>query len=250
MRKLPRRTATTNVVARPTCQVVTIPSDLPLSDTECHVLSLGLSYCPTPTTTNQYDLQRDLHAFLRRIQLQAHFHIQTDSRVGGSVTPLLPTSQLTSLIDSIAPRKSNWNPPPARTPAIAHFIHSATRLVRRATACSPYSNHNLILAETLALQNLSLIQDIIVKPADMGGAVVVWDKRLYIEECERLLSNRDHYMTLDSYPTESYQQQVKDTIVAFISDNKLPPQARKLIVDEPRCSVFYCLPNIHKPNNP
>ena len=29
-----------------------------------------------------------------------------------------------------------------------------------------------------------------------------------------------------------------------------PPQARKLIVDEPRCSVFYCLPKIHKPNNP
>ena len=250
LRKLPRRTAITNNVVRPTCQVVTIPADLPLSDTERHVLSLGLSYCPTPATTNQYDLQRDLQAFLRRIQLQAHFHNRTDDGAVNSFTSSLPTSEVTSLIDSIAPRKSSWNPPPARTPAIAHFIDSASNLVRRTGARHMYSSHNLTQTETLVLHNLSRRQDIIIKHADKGGAVVVWDRNLYVEECQRLLANSDHYTTIDSDPTAEYQQQVKDTIVAFISDNKLPPQARKLIVDEPCCSVFYCLPKIHKPNNP
>jgi hypothetical protein len=41
--------------------------------------------------------------------------------------------------------------------------------------------------ERTALQNLRSNEDIIIKPADKGSAVVVMDKSAYIQEAERFL---------------------------------------------------------------
>jgi hypothetical protein len=43
--------------------------------------------------------------------------------------------------------------------------------------------------ERTALQNLRSNEDIIIKPADKGSAVVVMDKSAYIREAERQLSD-------------------------------------------------------------
>jgi hypothetical protein len=43
--------------------------------------------------------------------------------------------------------------------------------------------------------------DIIIKPADKGSAVVVMDKTTYIQEAERQLSDCRFYEKLDSDPT-------------------------------------------------
>ena len=47
---------------------------------------------------------------------------------------------------------------------------------------------NLKVDEEKALQKLRKREDIIIKPADKGGALVVWRKDLYCDEAKKQLS--------------------------------------------------------------
>ena len=57
----------------------------------------------------------------------------------------------------------------------------------------PLQQLNLTRAEEMALQSLMSRQDIIIKPADKGNAVVVWDRDLYIAEAHRQLDDNSAY---------------------------------------------------------
>ena len=61
---------------------------------------------------------------------------------------------------------------------------------------------NLTPVERTALQNLRSNEDIIIKPADKGSAVVVMDKSAYIREAERQLSDNRFDNKSDKDPTK------------------------------------------------
>ena len=44
-----------------------------------------------------------------------------------------------------------------------------------------------------ALINLSKKEDIVINPADKGGAVVIMNKNDYIDKCQNLLKDPRHY---------------------------------------------------------
>ena len=73
---------------------------------------------------------------------------------------------------------------------------------------------------------------------------------MYIQESFKLLSNPAHYEKIPLDPTADYQVEVSSTIRSFIRSQSLPPEAHKLIPSDPRCSIFYILPKIHKDGNP
>ena len=102
----------------------------------------------------------------------------------------------------------------------------------------------------MALKNLSKRQDIIIKSADKGGAVVVWRSDLYKEEALRQLSDTSFYAKVEKDLTSNNQKVVKDTIQNLIVKQELPATATNLIITTPRTSCIYFLPKIHKPNNP
>jgi len=56
--------------------------------------------------------------------------------------------------------------------------------------------------EKTALQDLKRHNDVIIKPADKGGAVVVWKSDLYIQEANRQLSDNRFYQRLDADPIQ------------------------------------------------
>jgi hypothetical protein len=58
--------------------------------------------------------------------------------------------------------------------------------------------------------------DIIIKPADKGSAVVVMDKTTYIQEAERQLSNCRFYEKLDSDPTLDFTQKIMRAVVYLL----------------------------------
>ena len=69
----------------------------------------------------------------------------------------------------------------------------------------------------MALKNLSKRQDIIIKSADKGGAVVVWRSDLYKEEeALRQLSDTSFYAKVEKDLTSNNQKIVKDTIQNLI----------------------------------
>lgn len=212
-------------------KVVCIPPDLLLSADERSILSKGLSFVPAPRSCNSYDILRDAQKMTRRFKLRYFFR---DS-----------ANRERSIFESINPKTSNW------TPYISHPViqYFADRVPCVATTKRPNPS-NLSREEVQAIASVRARSDIVIKPADKGGAVVVWRKDLYIEEALRQLSDTKHYSALSSDPLQEYQEEITATVMTLISRGELQDDASRLIVEDPKCSRFYLLPKIHKQNNP
>ena len=109
---------------------------------------------------------------------------------------------------------------------------------------------NLSKEEWTAHQNFKTRDDIVIKPADKGGAVVVWRTNLYKQEAFRQLADTKFYAKVNKDLTQANQKIVKDTVNKLILEQKLLSTARNLFVTTPKTSTFYLKPKIHKPNNP
>ena len=75
------------------------------------------------------------------------------------------------------------------------------------TATSQTFN-NLSSEENEAVRLLKNRDDIIIKPADKGSAVVVMDRCDYIQEAERQLSDERFYKKLNSDPTHQFNKEI------------------------------------------
>ena len=75
----------------------------------------------------------------------------------------------------------------------------------------PRHNHdNMSKQEKTALRQLKSRQDIVIKQANKGGAIVVWRKDLYIQEANRHLSNTEFYVHVESDTTKTIQTQLAE----------------------------------------
>ena len=102
----------------------------------------------------------------------------------------------------------------------------------------------------MGLKSLRNRTDIVIKPADKGGAVCVWDRTLYIKEGEKQLSDTRFYKKLEHDITSDIQKEIVKEIRDMIKNEQLPPSAENLIMKSPSCSIFYVLPKIHKEGIP
>ena len=110
------------------------------------------------------------------------------------------------------------------------------------------SNSTVILnVPTFRLKNGR--KQIVIKPADKNGAVVVWRSDLY-QEASRQLSDKSFYAKADKDFTLTNRELVKETFQDLISKQELPVTAQNLIITTPRISRIYFTPKIQKPNNP
>ena len=91
---------------------------------------------------------------------------------------------------------------------------------------------------------------IFIKPADKGGAVVVWHKQLYMDEAYRQLTDDQHYTQETEDMTSIHNNVIQQEINRLIVNGDLPKSAVHLIVPNPRTAKFYILPKIHKANTP
>ena len=81
---------------------------------------------------------------------------------------------------------------------------------------------NLSKEEWTAHQNLKTRDDIVIKPVDKGGAVVVWRTDLYKQEAFRQLADAKFYAKVNKDLTQANQKIVKDTVNKLILEQKLP----------------------------
>ncbi|KAI2647985.1 hypothetical protein H4Q32_026593 [Labeo rohita] len=110
---------------------------------------------------------------------------------------------------------------------------------------------NLTPQEIEALEDLSHREDIVIKPADKGSAIVVMDKPQYVQECLRQLQNTDFYTKLavpiftDSIP------RIQQTVQKLLEEGNLHKKQADYLIGEqiPRSRRFYILPKIHKPRD-
>ena len=93
---------------------------------------------------------------------------------------------------------------------------------------------------------------IVIKPADKGGAIVVWSKKLYLQEGHNQLLDVQSYKTSPTDVTLSNNHKVHTVIKHLITTQDLPTGASSLCVIDSCVGkpTFYMLPKIHKPDNP
>jgi len=112
-----------------------------------------------------------------------------------------------------------------------------------------YKDNNLSKNELMALRQLKNNNNIVIKPADKGGAIVVMDRSLYLAEGQRQLHNTAYYKRLSDhiYPdTIPIINNVLNKLYnkGYITDKQLIYLSSKQ--DDVKARQFYLLPKIHK----
>ena len=79
--------------------------------------------------------------------------------------------------------------------------------------------HNLTKSESEALKWLSDRDDIIIKSADKGGAVVVWGKEQYISEALRQLENNQYYSVPPANPLNKMKRELEELLNTAMNQN-------------------------------
>ena len=96
------------------------------------------------------------------------------------------------------------------------------------------------------MKTLANDQDIVIKPADKGGTIVIIDIKDYEKACSDHLSDPNFYEELPDDPTATYKQHVLLAVDVLQNEGLLIEFEQAMLVTEERTPNFYGLPNIHK----
>lgn len=231
-------------------------SEVPLSKDQLTVLSKGLSFAPTHNS-NLFHTRVDLFRFYRNLHLKAFYykagHTRLPTTMNGDIAHDIthdntPDNPGTSSTDILFKPKSYFTPV-VSNPSLIAFCKKVDYEVQDLfeTQSRPTQKPNLSSSERNALAELSKMDNIIVRPADKGGAVVVLSKEMYIAEATRQLQSR-HYERLRSNPlptlTSTFHNMLsRAETEGWITEN----ECKYMTVEHPSLATFYLLPKVHKP---
>lgn len=97
------------------------------------------------------------------------------------------------------------------------------------------------------IQSLAERKDIVIRPADKGGGLVILSKEYYQSEMVRLLSDHDTYRVLSKDPMLLYKVELH-AIIEDGKDQKILNKKEAMYLDPLFCRtpIIYFLPKIHK----
>lgn len=217
-----------------------------LSQDEVSLLDRGLLFIPSPIKYSSKDFLLSSQRLIRRLKLFDYFKDRDDQE---SYNPAAFHNRFNA--------PSTWVPPSFSCSKDTLAVVSAISDITNQTLyehTDGYNGlfiknvHNLPPEERHAIYALRQNQDIIIKSADKGGAVVIMQRSLYVAEAIRQLRNTKYYVKIP----ESLSAQNCSRITSIVCDlydkkyithrqrDYLLPQS----VVKPR--RFYLLPKIHK----
>ena len=101
------------------------------------------------------------------------------------------------------------------------------------------------------MRELNNNNDIVIKPADKGGSIVIMNTTDYISGADRQLNNPYHYERLLEDPTQIFNTHINNLINQAWRLNIIDESTyNNLQTKNPRIPTFYLLPKIHKNDNP
>ena len=232
-------------------------SQYKLNESEISLLNKGLSFIPTVKLIPLGHIIQCKQRNLRSIKLKDFFQSKQDRHYDPD-----------DFINRFN-RPSKWEPnfeklQPATKRVILDISSYTSQLFRngltekrgkegRLVACNSHSAQvdNLTPCERKALHNLTNNKDIIIKPADKGGAVVVLDSERYRQEGLRQLLNPVYYKELENFDTKPIVDKINRIITVLYGQGYITEkQALYFYTDIPvKHRPFYLLPKVHKPLN-
>ena len=218
-----------------------------LTESETNLLRKGLNFCPTPPPPSREQLNKDNDAFGRRLSLK-EYHAPDEIDDLSYERPAYKSSTL----EKLNKREQQINFKPSREPYINTYIETLKQDVNEILSTRQKDQRsNLTKRERAALYRLSKDKEIVIKPADKGGATVIMNSADYIEEAMRQLNNQEYYKLVDRDLTVEHEQHIIESISEHVKNKEIDEDIGALLKPaNSRTPLFYMLPKIHKANNP
>ena len=147
-----------------------------LKDTEIRVLEKGLDFATIQNKLSEPELKRSFKELCRRMRLKWHFRNEATPEF--SDWPAFST-------------KSLWNPPTGYTNLEVFLSQIEHELFQIPDKYLPY--FKLSKDEWQAIRSLAEDISIVIKKADKGSCVVIWDRLDYLSEAEKQLRDKNIY---------------------------------------------------------
>ena len=201
-----------------------------ISDSELNLLSKGLSFVPTPERIDRYQLKNDLERFGRNIRLKMFYANESTLSFSNSRAFRIP-SKWTLLIRDTQLELY-----------LSEIEHETMKIEERG------SNYpNLTKEEREAIESLVKDDSIIIKLADKGSGIVIWDKEDYLRECLNHLDNKIVYEKLEKDPLKTTNKKIHSTLSNMLRKKEIDKRLFEyLYIKRPQLVRFYLLPKIHK----
>ncbi|XP_072050367.1 uncharacterized protein [Amphiura filiformis] len=168
-------------------------------------------------------LLEDMDSFYRRLRLRNHFFDDSyASDTSDNESDPLPSHKFK--------KKSSWQPK-SRDPTLECFIKAVNNEIETFKETRDVRD-NLSKHERLALESLQKREDIIIKEADKGSAVVVMNKSDYIDKALEHLSDTNFYNKLDHDPTSEISEKVTDTIHSLSENGCIDDDTYEYLIPE------------------
>ncbi|XP_075172137.1 putative C-mannosyltransferase DPY19L4 [Anomaloglossus baeobatrachus] len=238
-------------------------SSCSLSEKQYDVLKKGLSFVPT-NDFNCFHWVKDLQLFGRKLKWRKFF-LNNDrencKRMGLTEEDLegyqslmgLLQEQSTTSENGLGPftrlrGKSKKMPPQGDTLNIDIFLELVERDLKRIPRKGgSNSESNLSSEEWSVLEELEKNDNLVLKPSDKGGNLVIMDHEKYLGMCQRILGDRNIYAVLPSNPMNDFES----ALVAILEEAREGGLLSNSEFDflkpvSPMLPTFYALPKVHK----
>ncbi|KAL2091689.1 hypothetical protein ACEWY4_011487 [Coilia grayii] len=175
-------------------------------------------------------LRRDIHLYHRRLKILDHFEYEDEYEREPFVGP------------------SRWEPKVQAASAHIRALLEGDWMALEDFSPSAEGMNNITSEQRQAIKSLSRNQQLVIKPADKGGQIVMQDRCFYLQEAYRQLSDTTYYTPLSEPLQPSTQVEIRNCINDMY-DRKIISSKQRFYLygpEEPRMRQFYLLPKIHK----
>ena len=204
-------------------------SNLKQSQTHIDLLTLGLSFCPTPRHINPVKVCYDNEQFCRRLRLQEYFSTKDNENCSSTNNN----------------KTKEWTPPDGRNEFIDSFANRArTYYDNFVSSISHDTRSSLPNNQQTALKDLSSNIDIMIKEADKGGDITIINKEDYITYCNTLLEDNSTYHKTTSDMMQTHLKEAENLLNSITVASK--QVVSKLLPTQPKPGLFYALPKLHR----
>lgn len=212
--------------------MVLLAPNFTLTGPQRSLLTKGLSFIPALGIgrDQKMNLLADMQEYHRKVKLVVYFK---DSQ-GKERRPFTGSSHWTPQMDLLPPVMGDWIREDTKS-FKRHFIPLREK-------------YNISLAEVKALRDLQHSNQIVIKPADKGSAVVILSREQYILEVDRQLQDTIYYKKLDKPMYLDTIPMVADIVSTLRVKKFINSKQENYLIGElePRARRFYILPKIHK----
>lgn len=155
--------------------------------------------------------------------------------------------------------RSNWIPPDDKLDAATHtlineIIKNTNTFIKKhnpskQTSIRLRTISNLSKGESNGIRELKNNKQIIIKPSDKGGGIVIMNRVNYIIEAESQLNDTKYYNRIEKPIYEENRKSIDNIVLKMKKEGFLNNKQYKYLTgpDSVDNRTFYVLPKIHKP---